>query len=193
MVRLYAIYYRHDNPHYNTVVKLAKTGIVSLVRKPLPGTLLLDPLSPIPVSRMDKGIIEQRGITVIDTSWRKFTNILKRFRGVRRRLPLLLAANPVNYGKPYLLSSAEALAASLIIAGFEKEADNLLSRFKWGEEFMKINKRYLERYVAATTSAQVIQEECNIISELAQIEECNTEVLERIIGNILLQYVEKGK
>ncbi len=51
--------------------------------------------------------------------------------GGDRLLPFLLAANPTKYGQPCTLSSAEALAAALAIAGKEADARTLMARFNW--------------------------------------------------------------
>ncbi len=56
-----------------------------------------------------------------------------------RKLPPLIAVNPVNYGKWEKLSSVEALAAALFHLKYKDYAKLLLSKFSWGQEFFKIN------------------------------------------------------
>lgn len=73
----------------------------------------------------------------------------KRIHGIHRRLPTVLAANPVNYGHAAKLTSAEALAAALYILGFKEEAERLLKPFKWGPVFIALNKQPLEEYCTA--------------------------------------------
>ena len=71
-------------------------------------------------------------------------------------LPLLLAANPVNWGKPGKLSTVEALAASLVLMNQKEQARELLSKFRWGEGFLDLNKEPLQAYSEAKSSAELV-------------------------------------
>ena len=82
---------------------------------------------------------------------------MKRTRLKARMLPLLLAANPVNWGKPSKLTTAEAPAASLYLIGNEKQARDLLSAFNWGEQFFVLNKEPLDAYKNANSSKELVE------------------------------------
>lgn len=87
----------------------------------------------------------------MDCSWNQSEEIfLERFPGEARKLPALLAGNPINYGIVAKLSTAEAFAGALIITGFEVEARQVLSLFKWGSTFLTLNKEPFEAYAKAT-------------------------------------------
>lgn len=72
-----------------------------------------------------------------------------------RLLPFLLAANPVNYGKPYKLNTAEATAACLYLTGFAPDAAAIMSQFSYGEEFLRLNRAALDAYAACGSSDEV--------------------------------------
>jgi pre-rRNA-processing protein TSR3 len=141
-----------DDPRKNTAIKLAKHGLAILVNslRELPrGSILLDPTARTPLTPNDVDTALNRGISLIDCSWKKASEAHRRLaRGVfvRRRLPLLMAVNPTHYGKPYILSTIEAVAATLYILGFKEDANNVLSLYKWGLNFLSVNGKYLERY-----------------------------------------------
>ena len=71
-------------------------------------------------------------------------------------LPLLLAANPVNWGKPGRLSTVEAIAATLILAGHDEQAKQILGCVRWGGRFLELNAEPLEAYAAATSSSELV-------------------------------------
>lgn len=188
--KIYVYYVGGDNPKVNTALKLVRSGLARQVRSIKPGMVVLDPFSFAPISVSDRAMVSQRGLVVIDGSWRK----LRMPRGgVRRRLPLLIAANPVNYGKPFLLSSVEALAAALYIVGFSSQARELLGVFKWGQEFLRINKRFFNMYVEKT-SAEIIEAECRLLREHhgLQVDGCTAELLAKLYSRIFKSYLEKG-
>jgi len=72
-------------------------------------------------------------------------------------VPFLIAANPVNYGRPLKLSCAEALASALYICGYQAESHRLLDKFKWGGGFLTLNKELLLCYSRCQTSGEVVQ------------------------------------
>jgi pre-rRNA-processing protein TSR3 len=76
---------------------------------------------------------------------------------IRRALPFLIAANPVNFGKPCVLSSVEALAAALYIIGEKDRAAELLSKVSWGIRFLEVNREPLDLYTSAKDSTEVIK------------------------------------
>jgi pre-rRNA-processing protein TSR3 len=75
----------------------------------------------------------------------------------------LIAGNPVNFGKATKLTTAEALAAALYIAGFKQEATRLLSIFTWGHTFIELNAAMLENYASAQDSTEIIRIQNSII------------------------------
>lgn len=149
------------DPKKCTALKLKRHGLVHLVHqiKFLPKrAVVLNPLSKIAFSPADKKRIENFGLAALDFSWEHAEKtLLKHVRGASRCLPFLVAGNPVNFGVPTKLSTAEALAAALYIASYKDEAYRLLSIFKWGHTFIELNKDRLESYAKAKDSSDIIE------------------------------------
>ena len=95
------------------------------------------------------------------TFTKKFFSLSK----YHRSLPFLIATNPVNYGKPCILSTVEAISATLYITRFKDEAREILNGFKWGHTFLELNHDLLEGYSEADTSSQVVQVQNEFLSE----------------------------
>ncbi len=169
-IKLYAFHTGECDPKKCTSLKLARFKFVKIVRRltKLPeNVLLLNPFAIKSVSKEDKNIIEENGLAVLDCSWNIINcEVFEKTPGEHRALPFLIAANPVNYGRPCKLSSVEALAAALLIIGYIELADKLLNIFKWGPNFKKLNEKYLARYASAETSLQVVAEQNKIIEEM---------------------------
>ena len=81
----------------------------------------------------------------------------KDFVGVSRKLPPLLAGNPVNYSKINKLTTVEAIAGAAFILGDESLSKNLLEKFNWGHTFFELNENLLHDYQKATSDEQVIE------------------------------------
>jgi pre-rRNA-processing protein TSR3 len=109
--------------------------------------------------------------------------------GLANIVPYLIATNPTNYGKPWRLNCAEALAAAFYLTGHDSWAERLLSQFGWGSSFYSVNRcvgfylvsgrhvvhlvvlqgrHLLERYRTCKDAAQVTAAQEQILAELEE-------------------------
>lgn len=164
------VYMLHqDDPFKCTAAKLAKFRIAEPVKFISRNTIVLNPFSPTPVMKSDAKIASS--LCAIDCSWERANEVLKHRRllsqGIGRRLPAMLAANPINYAKLGKLSSAEALAGALYIVGERDLAAEIMDKFKWGHTFSELNANLLEDYANAETHEQIAQLEKEYFPQLA--------------------------
>ena len=144
-MKLFVLRFHQDDPKKCTAAKMVKFRIASDVRKTTKNNLILDPFSDKTLLPTDREMI--KSIVGIDCSWNLADQAFsKNFIGIKRKLPPLLAGNPINYSKLDKLTTAEAMAASLYILGFKIEALDLLNKFKWGHTFYELNQNLLEEY-----------------------------------------------
>ncbi|AHG00214.1 hypothetical protein HALLA_16820 [Halostagnicola larsenii XH-48] len=95
-------------------------------------------------------------LVALDCSWESAEEASFSMNGVHRALPFLVAANPINYGRPFQLTTVEALAGALRIFGEAEAAADLLEPFRWGETFLTLNEEPLDRYAACTDSSDIV-------------------------------------
>ena len=161
--KLYVLLFRQDDPRKCTAAKLAKFRLAQPLYKPrqVPrDALVLNPYATQHVLSRDRREAVDHGLVAIDCSWEKVqAAFATNLPGNGRRLPTLLASNPVNYAKPHKLSSLEALAASLHIMGFRQQSAQLLSIFKWGPTFLTLNEQPLVAYGNAVDEDELIKVE----------------------------------
>lgn len=102
-------------------------------------------------------MVEEHGAAVVECSWARLEEVPFGKIGGRneRLLPYLVAANPVNYGRPWRLNCVEALAACFAITGHLDWAEEILSHFSWGHAFLEINEELLEIYSECTDAESV--------------------------------------
>ena len=165
-IRVHAIWLAQDDPKKNTAVLAAKRGDLilhkNMKRLPKKG-IILEPLCGKVLGPEDHELltIKNGSLVGLDCSWAQIEpsvdKVMNRTRLIPRMLPLLLAANPVNWGKPGKLTTAEALAAGLYLVGRKEQARNILGAFRWGERFFELNLEPLEAYSQAKSSSDLVE------------------------------------
>ncbi len=166
-VRISIYHAAQDDPKKNTALRLKRRGFARIVTKSkfLPKrAIVLNPFGEIAFSPADKERIEKFGLAALDCSWECAQKVLgKHVKGTSRCLPILIAGNPVNFGKLTKLTTAEAIAGALYIAGFREESIRLMSIFSWGHTFFELNERLLESYVLAKDSSEVVEMQAKLL------------------------------
>ncbi|MGE5575049.1 MAG: DUF367 family protein [Ignavibacteria bacterium] len=156
-----------DDPKKNTALRLKRRGFARIVTKTrfLPRrAIVLNPFGEIAFSPADRDRIEQFGLAALDCSWEHAQKVMgDHVRGTSRCLPILIASNPVNYGKLTKLTTAEAIAAALYIAGFKVESEQMLSIFTWGHTFFELNSMFLDNYVTAKDSGEIVEMQSRLL------------------------------
>ena len=133
---------------------MIKFGLAQNIKKIGNKGLVLDPFSEKTLLPHDKVLINS--IVGVDCSWNLVGKAFsKKFNGIKRKLPPLLAGNPVNYAKLNKLTTVEALSASLFILGFKEQSLELLDKFKWGHTFYELNQNLLDEYAKLENEEQI--------------------------------------
>lgn len=160
VIPLYIYHAGQCDPKKCTGRKMARFDLAKMYDKisKLPrSAILLDPTAEKALSPADD---PGKGIIVLDCSWEEVERIfpeLSKLNLEHRALPYLLAGNPVNFGRPFRLNSAEAFAAALYILGNKEQAEKVLSKFNWGHSFLELNQEPLEEYSKAKNSNEVVE------------------------------------
>lgn len=120
------------------------------------------------VSPADRELVDQYGAAVVECSWARTKEVQWNKVGGKceRLLPYLVAANSVNYGKPWRLNCVEALAAAFYICGHPDWAEQILEPFSYGASFLEINHQLLKRYAACADEDEVKKTEAEWMEQL---------------------------
>lgn len=159
-IRITIYHANQCDPKRCTGLKLKRHGLARIVTRTrfMPKrAIILNPFGEIAFSPADRQRLADFGVAALDCSWEHAEKVLSHHvRGTARCLPVLIAGNPTNFAKATKLTTAEALAAALYIAGFKDEARELLAIFTWGHTFFELNAMLLDDYAAAKDSTEIV-------------------------------------
>jgi pre-rRNA-processing protein TSR3 len=155
-MKINLLMFYQDDPKKCTAAKLIKFGLAKKITKSQSKTVLLHPYAEKTLFNHEKSFFNS--ITGIDCSWNLAEQVFQKdFVGISRKLPPLLAGNPVNYSKINKLTTVEAIAGASFILGDEELSQKLLKKFNWGHTFLELNKNLLHDYQNANSDEQVIE------------------------------------
>ncbi|WP_049998017.1 DUF367 family protein [Halococcus sediminicola] len=158
-MELHVRYEGDDDPDKCTARKLARFDLAALHRsaRETPPGVVLNPHAEHALSPADRDAnAKPERLVALDCSWETAEDEQFSLDGPHRALPFLVAANPVNYGTPFQLTTVEALAGALCILGERPQAETLLSKFRWGHTFLELNDEPLRRYADCADSSGVV-------------------------------------
>ena len=157
-MELHIRYAGDDDPEKCTARKLAKFDRATLHRghSETPYGVVLNPHAEQALSPADRPDASDGALVALDCSWESAGEARFSLAGEHRALPYLVAANPVNFGRPMELTTVEALAAALSIFGETEQAEEILSKFTWGETFLELNAEPLDRYADCDDSSEIV-------------------------------------
>ena len=153
-MQINVLMFNQDDPKKCTAAKLVRFGLAKKITALRSKTALLHPFAIDTLLNSEKRIFHS--ITAIDCSWNKAEKMFqKKYSGIPRKLPSLLAGNPVNYSKINKLTTVEALASAAFILGNEELCSDLLAKFNWGHTFLELNENLLNDYQSAQSEDDV--------------------------------------
>lgn len=159
----------HCDPKRCSGKKLERLGLIKSLRvgQKFQG-IVVSPNGEGVVCPNDRAIVEEHGASVVECSWARLDEIPFNKIGGRheRLLPYLVAANQVNYGRPWKLNCVEALAACFAIVGRMDWASELLSHFSWGLGFLELNQELIEVYQRCTDAESVKKAETEWLAKI---------------------------
>ncbi|KAH7325074.1 hypothetical protein B0I35DRAFT_174810 [Stachybotrys elegans] len=148
----------HCDPKRCSGKKLMKLGLMrELHMGQRHNGVIITPNGKHVISPADRELMDHYGAAVVECSWARTKEVQWNKVGGKceRLLPYLVAANTVNYGKPWRLNCVEALAAAFYICGHPDWAEQALAPFSYGQSFLDINSSLLKKYAACTDEASV--------------------------------------
>ena len=153
-MQINVLMFNQDDPKKCTAAKLVRFGLAKKITSIRSKTALLHPVSERALLNNEKNTFNS--ITAVDCSWNKAEEMFqKKYSGIPRKLPPLLAGNPVNYSKINKLTTVEALASASFILGNEELCSDLLAKFNWGHTFLELNENLLKDYQNAKSEDDV--------------------------------------
>ena len=153
-MQINVLMFNQDDPKKCTAAKLVRFGLAKKITSIRSKTALLHPFSERTLLNNEKTTFNS--ITAVDCSWNKAEEMFqKKYSGIPRKLPPLLAGNPVNYSKINKLTTVEALASAAFILGNEELCSDLLAKFNWGHTFLELNENLLKDYQNAQSEDDI--------------------------------------